>query len=378
MIQQNSGLTIGIDCRMYGLKHAGIGRYIKNIVDRVITHPHHRFVLFGSRSLEKLTQPYPRVQVIPTTIRHYSLQEQLLLPRLFHSVHLDVLHVPHFNIPLLYRQPLITTIHDLLWHQVQGPEVTTLSPLIYTLKYQAYRFIVTKAVSRSQAIIVPSFYVKHQILKYYPQTLPSKINVIYEASDVSFTHTAKPLPTQSPYVVYIGSAYPHKNLPTLIRAVKNFHDTHDQPLNCFIISARDIFLDQAKQLITQLDAAKYIRFLGFLPDSEVASYVKHALALVHPSTSEGFGLTGLEAMSAGTPVISSKDASLPEIYGDAALYIDSKDPESISRAIYDLIKDPPLRRQLIHQGRIQAQKYNWDQASKQTLKLYESVLATPS
>jgi hypothetical protein len=191
-------MKIGIDARLYGLEHAGIGRYIKNLVDRVIRiNQNHRYALF-------LNDPYYRLLDVPanttkiyTPIRHYTLKEQWQMPKHFNQLNLDLLHVPHFNVPLSYRKPYVITIHDILWHQFKGGKVTTLSPLKYYLKYQGYKAVVKQAVTNAKAIMVPSQYVKAQLTRQFPHLSTSKIHVTYEGVDNGILHLQLILNLQS-------------------------------------------------------------------------------------------------------------------------------------------------------------------------------------
>ncbi len=118
-----------------------------------------------------------------------------------------------------------------------------------------------------------------------------------------------------------------------------------------------------------------VEFLGYQTDQQLVKLMGQALALVHPSKSEGFGLTGLEAMAAGCPVISAQASALPEIYGDSALFFDPNSPSDLIAKINQLQKAPELRRQLIAKGKVQVKKYSWDKMVSQTVKQYETCLS---
>src|SRR3989344_9098948 len=154
-------MRIGIDARLYGLKHAGIGRYIMHLVEELQQlDTTNKYVLFlRSDNYSTLKLPARWTKVI-ADIRHYTLAEQTTMPQIIRSAKVDLMHFPHFNVPLLYRGPFIVTIHDLLWHDFKGLKVTTLNPVMYLIKYGGYRLIVNSALDRSRHILVPSFWVK--------------------------------------------------------------------------------------------------------------------------------------------------------------------------------------------------------------------------
>jgi hypothetical protein len=149
-MKQNQHLTIGIDCRLAGKKHAGIGRYIENLVIRLPKVAKEQkdnrqtikwvYFFYDQSQANEISDQIPEsnrstIKTVIAPIRHYSLAEQVKLPAIFKKENLDILHVPHFNVPILYAGKLVVTIHDLLWHERKGLHVTTLHPFLYWLTY---------------------------------------------------------------------------------------------------------------------------------------------------------------------------------------------------------------------------------------------------
>ncbi|OGV97453.1 hypothetical protein A2W24_05770 [Microgenomates group bacterium RBG_16_45_19] len=359
-------MILTLDARLYGLKHAGIGRYLLNLIPGLVAAaPDTQFhLLLPPQAVSRFSQA--NVTPMATTIKHYGLQEQLLLPRLLATTRADLYHFPHFSVPLSFHRPFVVTIHDLLWHEVKNRQATTLSPLVYRLKYFGYRAVVRHVVTQARAIITPSQYVKQQILNFYPATPPAKIHVIYEGVD---PHLLRPVSSQPStinqriYLLYVGSLYPHKNLSLFIRALNG-------SIPLIIVSARSVFQDQLRAQVQAWGLAKQVQFTGYLSDQQLASVISRAQALVQPSLSEGFGLTGLEAMALGTPVLAARAGALPEVYGQAALWFDPKVPTDFNRQLNRL---PQQRQRLIRLGHHQAQKYSWVQTVVATLKVYDQV-----
>ena len=363
-------MHICLDARLYGLKHAGIGRYIQNLSHHLVKqNPDTNFTLLLPPSVDMPAQA-PNLATIACDISHYTLKEQINLPKVLKSVAADLYHFPHFNLPLSFNRPFVVTIHDLLWHQVKDSQATTLSPLKHQLKYFGYRQAVKHAVFASQAIIAPSQYVKSQILENYPAVDSAKIHVIYEGVDESLNHSVISNPSSvihDPYLLYVGSLYPHKNLEFLIK-------TLDGRIPLKIISSRSVFQDNLKSWVNT-HHYPHVSFMGYVSDAELKNLIKQATALVMPSLSEGFGLPGLEAMALGTPVLSSTAGSLPEIYGDSALFFDPHNPHSFLKQLALLTHK---RSSLIKAGLKQAQKYSWVKAARQTMSLYKAVIKPES
>lgn len=320
---------------------------------------------------EKVAQ-LPNVEVVLAPIGHYSLAEQSKLPQIFKAAKLDLLHVPHFNVPLLYSGPLIITIHDLLWHEYRGTQVTTLSASKYWLKYVAYHWVTTQAIKRAQKILVPTQVIKKTIAKYYPRDA-SKVTVTYEGVSRTLVkkRSAKQnlnLPKSSKILLYVGSLYPHKNVKLVIEALKQLPEYH-----LAVVGARNAFQNNLKKLVKQEQVESQVSFLGYLDDSQLADLMSKSEALVQPSLSEGFGLTGIEAMAANLPVIASQIPVFQEIYGKAALFFDPQSVTSFANAVHDLEK--ANRSHLQKAGLVQSQRYNWDTMAAQTLQEYRQVLA---
>jgi len=369
--------TILIDARLSGLKHAGIGRYTQNLIEelaRIDSENRFHLLLQDENQFPSLPDNF---QFTLAPIRHYTLAEQLKLPSLVRSIKPNLVHFPHFNVPLFCPAPFVVTIHDLLWHEKIGLNATTLPPLKYVLKYASYRLTVSQAVSRSSHIFVPTNHVKQNLTTRYPQA-SSKISVTPEAaSSVYFSKPSfkasqilKKLNLKPPFIVYTGSLYPHKNVNTLIQSLHYHH------LPLVIVSARNIFQEKTHAFVNQQGLAKRVEFAGFLPDETLRDLYSQALCLIQPSLSEGFGLTGLEAMATGLPVICSHHSTLAEVYSKAALFTDTKNPETLAQTIIKLQKDPKLQRQLNLLGQKQASLFSWNQLARQTHQVYRQVLGS--
>jgi glycosyltransferase involved in cell wall biosynthesis len=180
---------------------------------------------------------------------------------------------------------------------------------------------------------------------------------------------------KSPYLLYVGSLYPHKNIDRLIEAVK-ISRQEGENVNLVIASARNAFWERIKNKLTQEGATDFVNLVGFVPDNDLASLYRQAHAFVFPSLMEGFGLPGLEAMSLNCPIIASQSSCLPEIYGSAALFFDPQDPRSIARQIIKLTVDKKLRQNLVKKGQERVKKYSWQKCAQETLAGYQQVLSS--
>ncbi len=379
---------IGLDIRMYGLKHAGIGRYTTNLLDELTkTDSFNRFrwVLFvRQEDLPKLKEKYQdKFHYIKANFIHYSLAEQLFFPLIIYKAGCDLVHFPHFNVPFLYRKNFVVTIHDLIKHYSRGPQTTTKSQFIYYIKFFCYQLIIKNAIKRARRVFVPSKFVKKQITNHY-QINPKKITVTYEGASDKFSilkfqfsnkekeETLKKYQIERPYLLYVGSVYPHKNIDRLIEAIKTARKEISQ-INLVIVCSRSIFWERLRKKISSAGAKNYVKLTGFVPDQELALLYQEAVSFIFPSLSEGFGLPPLEAMASGCPVISSHATCLPEIYGKAALFFDPFDPQNIAKKIIKMVKNKKLQDQYRARGFKKTKKYSWKKMAKETFREYRLV-----
>jgi len=376
---------IVIDARLYGLKHAGIGRYITNLLKAIkVLKKDYQFQLLVSQKdlavvKKELGDFY---QYYPLKSAHYSLKEQWEIKQFLEQIKPDLVHFPHFNLPLLYSGKYVVTIHDLIKHFFKGRATTTKRPLVYWPKYLAYRLLVKRAVMKARAVIVPTFWWQEKLADFY-KIKKSQIFVTHEGVDEFFlkkgdrflTAERKLLKkyglTNKDFLIYTGSVYPHKNIARLIKALKQIDK---KEVFLAVVCARSVFSKRLEQMAKRLKMDSRVKFLGFVPDQELVVLYQQALALVQPSLMEGFGLTGLEAMACGCPVVSSNTTCLPEVYGKAVLYFDPLDEREIKKAILKILNNPISRKKLIDLGRKQAAKFSWAKTAEKTIKVYQKAL----
>jgi glycosyltransferase involved in cell wall biosynthesis len=311
-------------------------------------------------------------------VRHYTLREQLVMPGIFRAAQLDLLHVPHFNIAWGYKGRTVITIHDLLWHEQRGSQVTTLKPWAYWLKYGLYLWTVNLAVKTAETIFVPAQTIKRTVANYYPNVsykivvTPEGLGEIYAQTARSIIKTGrwpklkKPPNQPALNLVYTGSLYPHKNLQLILTALKNHPTWH-----LTLVGVRSVFQTEIKHQISDLKVQDQVTLAGYLTDKELITLYQQSHALVQPSLSEGFGLTGIEAMAAGTLVLASDIAIFREVYKSAAFFFN---PKSVSH--FEIVANhaaeltPKLRRRQLNQGLNLSQTYRWGDMVKQTLSYF--------
>ena len=378
-------MKILLDARLYGLEHAGLGRYTLNLIEELkkLGDKEEFVILLRKKYYDKLRFP-KNWKKVKADFRHYSYTEQIMLPILLYKERADIVHFPHFNVPVLYFGKYVVTVHDLLMHKFVGGAVTTLPFPFYQIRRVGYNIAFYKAMKFSRKIIVPTNYVKNDVVDNY-KINPDKVAVIYEGISTfdgakrdtqnGIRKTLKKYNIEKPYFIYVGNAYPHKNLESAIDAVTKLNRKSSENVLFVIAGSRDVFKDRLKDYVEKRNVHKYVRLLGYVPDEDLGVLLKQSVALIYPSLSEGFGLQGLESMAAGTLVVSSDIPVFREIYKDNAVYFDPYDVDSISGAMKTVMKIPSTKReQMINTGKKFIKRYSWPKMAKQTLDVYQNVL----
>ena len=259
---------------------------------------------------------------------------------------------------LIYRNQIIT-IHDLAF--LRHPEW-------FSKKfYLFYKFLIPEIIRKAKKIITVSNFSKTEIINLLK--IPSqKVEVIYNGVSKKFFYN--PLIKKENIILAVSSLDPRKNFKNLILAFKKLKLKNYKLL--IVGSKNKIFSNQAiEQLIKE---TPNIEFTGYVSDEELVNLYQRAKLFVYPSLYEGFGLPPLEAMACGTPVVVSNVASLPEVCGDAAYYVNPYDVNDIARGIEAVLKDENLQKELILKGLERVKLFSWEESAKKVMKIIEETI----
>ncbi len=373
-------IRIGFDARLAGSRHAGIGRYAENLLRYLLEEIHVaegrpiQWVVFVAQEhdLSWLESLGDTVEIRHVCIRHYSVAEQILWPQILMRAKLDLLHVPHFNVPVLYTLPFTVTIHDLLWHQQRDPRATTLLPWMHRLKYGAYRLVSWMAIRRAKYVFVPSKVVQKEVARATGRVrsvrvTPEGVGEPYRSATIS--ENSKDFKAASaPYCVYTGSLYPHKNVEVILRALRRVPQ-----MRLVLASSRSVFTERFLEQAERYGVASQVEWRGYVPDTEMISLYRSATALIQPSLSEGFGLTGLEALAVGARVIAADIPIFHEVYGECAEYFPPRDGYALSELLERFGEVAPALSER-RRNRRHALTYSWQIMGEQTWEKMRVVI----
>ncbi len=358
-------MHIAIDARII---NSTTGRYVERLVHYLeeIDTENKYTLLVREKDKEYYIPTNPNFTIKVADFADYSFAEQLGLKKLLDELAPDLVHFCMPQQPILYTGKHVTTVHDLTLLQTYNSDKNW---LIFKAKQLVGHFVFKRIAQTSAAIITPTKYVRQEYAKFANIPL-DKITVTYEAAEKT---AAVATPYNVPFkkfILYVGQQSDYKN-------IKRLGDAHQLLLEKYpdlglVLVGKKNASAQRNEKYFQEKGYKNIHFTGFVDDGQLAWLYQNCTAYIFPSLMEGFGLPGLEAMAQGAPVISSDATCLPEVYGDAALYFDPKDTDSMAAMISTVIGDENLRKEMAQKGYSKVQEYSWERTARQTLDIYKN------
>ena len=295
------------------------------------------------------------------------------LPAMLQISPIDVFHGTNYCVPVFSPCPTVVTIHDL-------------SLLAHSSTHESANVARGKRrmpimARRASRIIAPSEWTKKEIIKYLGAR-PDKVRVIYEAA----REKMKPLPAEGcldvlekhhirqPYLLYVGTIEPRKNLLTLIRAYDELLRTTAYRPQLVLCGGRGWLDGEVFKLVDELKLNDQVHFTGYIEDADLPAIYSAAEVFIYPSLYEGFGLPPLEAMACGAPVITSNVSSLPEVVGEAGLMHDPANYHSLTECMATLLGDSSTRAHFKRAGLRQASQFSWARTARETQAVYDEVV----
>jgi glycosyltransferase involved in cell wall biosynthesis len=373
-------MRIAFDARDVG--DFGIGTHIRNLVQALgrVDRENEYVLVCAPESKDEFHGLPPNFQVASCRWTDRDWRDHFAFPAFLGRLRADLHHIPVNRVPILMRRPYVVTVHDI-------------GRLVYSEKAQFRRLFNfwqrQRGLARAERVIAVSTATKLDVESTLG--IPSeKITRIYEALDERFVElgaaqrrSPKALLERYgvtyPYVLYAGSIRPQKNVPRLIEAfsvVRGELMSHPvyKDLRLVIIGGDSTENPAVRVAVNRTKMGGFVRFFGFVSQETLRTFYESAVAFAFPSLNEGFGMSPLEAMACGTPVLTSNVSSLPEVVGEAALLVNPENVFEIARGLKEILLDEAVRQRLTELGKKQVHLFSWDRAARETLSVYREVV----
>jgi glycosyltransferase involved in cell wall biosynthesis len=370
-------MKIGFDLAQYSIARAGCGWYACGLLDAMARiAPEDEFLAyrhFGqwfdtSGALGSL----PDYRNVTDPLAGATLEQAMQAWEQLRAAHHPpgepgLIHSTSYQAPRFASAKLVVTIYDLsFWVH---PEFTT-----DRIRLDCQRGVLD-ALVHADGLIFISRHAQQEFHRLLPSFQPRK--PVLECVTPLASRLPPPpaaAPTEGKYWLSVGSLEPRKNISTLLAAYQLYAESRPDPRPLWLAGPAGWKNEAIAAQLRSLEARGLVRRLGYVPDDELTQLYRNATALLYPSWYEGFGLPVLEAMSQGCPVICSNRASLPDVAGDAALYVDPADPRGLLGAMLHIERDPAARAGAIQRGLVQATRFSWEKTAAATLAFYRRVL----
>lgn len=371
-------MRIGFDATAIPVNRAGAGVYIFQLIKALAlkNNLHEYFVFGNSHILEEMdldNERFHRIEVPLQSTLKRMLWEQISFPNEAKKLGIDLIHSPHYTMPLQASCRTVVTFHDMTFFsmpQVHG----RFRRIFFRNMMRASSRTATRLLSNSECTRQDMCRLLHIPLE--------KVTLTPLAADKLF-RKLESLQTaaicsrygliSNQFLLFVGVLEPRKNIPSLLRAYARLAvDSPERPL--VIVGKKGWMYERIFQTVQQLGLENKVIFTGYVPEEDLAGLYNGATLFIYPSQYEGFGLPVLEALQCGAPVITSNLSSLPEVAGDCAVYVSPKEDREIEGAMRLLIKDEGLANRLRRDGPIRAAGFSWELCAERTLEAYQAAM----
>lgn len=340
----------------------------------------HEFVVFVRPDTDdRVITPSADFEIVRVKGSPYPVWEQFMLPPIVKKYGIDVLHCTANTAPLNSSAPIITTLHDIIYLEKLNLTQGSMYQRIGNL-YR--RWNVPRTVKKSKVITTVSNFERQRILDHFD--LPEeKVVTVYNAVGSHFKKITDPtelervklkynLPDE--YLFFLGNTDPKKNVRGVLAALAILKQQGKLRLPIVMPDLDSLYLNQLLSDLKAPDLANDIVLCGYIPNIEIPAVYSSAVLFLYPSLRESFGIPLLEAMACGVPVVTSNSSPMTEVAGNAALYAEAANPESIAENIDMLLNNEQYRQQLVALGKERIKLFSWENTASQMLTLYEKIV----
>ncbi len=364
-------MRVGIDARLLAYGHGGIARYVEELTS-AIAHRHTNVDLRILRSRKDPTSHHDRVARLWTPPHHRF--EHVTLPLELAVQRLDIVHSPDHVAPLPLGYHTVVSVHDLAF---------LLFPDTHTEESRRYYQQMQASLDRAARIITVSQQTRSDLLAHTPVD-PSRVTTIYNGIHPRFHPRPDGVVTPEEhlvldrfglpegYMLTVGTISPRKNLMTLLDALARLRPRH-RSLHLAVVGEHGWLTQPTLDRIRTLGLQRTVHLLGGVDEADLVTLYRSARLFVYPSLYEGFAFPPLEAMACGTPVVTSSSGSIPEVTGDAAILVDSRDAGRLAWEIEETLANRERRQQLRERGLQRARLFTWERCAQETVAVYRAV-----
>ena len=365
---------MAVDATAVPADRGGVGRYVDELLPALAAEDADLVVVCQAHDVAHYTElaPGADVRAAPAVVARRPVRlawEQVGLARLARRAGADVLHCPHYTMPVTTGLPVVTTLHDATFFT--HPEVHL------PIKRRFFRAWTRISLARARRCVTPSAATRDELVRVAGADA-TRIDVAHHGVDPERFHVPSAeeraaarafLGIDGPYLAFLGTLEPRKNLPALIRGWGTLPDAPD-----LVLAGGRGWDEEVDRTAAEVPAGHRLHLPGYLPLELLAGFLGGAELVVYPSLGEGFGLPVLEAMACGAPVLTTRLLALPEIGGDAVAYTGT-DAESIAADLRALLADPDRRARLAADGRARAAGFDWRSSARAHLVAYAAAAA---
>jgi glycosyltransferase involved in cell wall biosynthesis len=366
-------MHIGIDARALSSRFTGISFYLKSILDELQwIDIDNRYTLISNTCIDYIltNSKWKKIEGKFKSRFVGTAWMQLVGPRIASKNRIELFWSPRHHLPAFFlpsRIKTILTVHDVVHRRF--PQTMSLPNLLVE------RCLMKISLKRADAIITDSMSTAKDLIHYY-EDCEKKINVIYPGCPhfpnvtTSCLSAIDGLPSK--FFLFVGTLDPRKNIYRILQAFEKIAP-ENKNVHLVMVGAEGWKNKDFKAAFSRHPHKSLIHLKGYVSRQDLASYYYKAIGLLFPSLYEGFGFPILEAMHAGTPVITSKTSSMPEVAGEAAIHVDPYDVDSIAKAMCDIYEDSFLRDRLRNNGYERIKRFSWKVCSEQLRMIFHQV-----
>jgi glycosyltransferase involved in cell wall biosynthesis len=359
-------MKIAFDGTVLHGRKSGVGYYCEELLKAMLAANHEdQFFVFSHRPLS-VSFPSSNGNLKITDSLHFPVRAMylhLLLPKVLKEIDPDLCHYTNFLAPISEDRPYVVTIHDMGLEVMR--DAHPLAKRVYT------RRLIPRVAHKARLVITNSEYSKWEIVRHLG--IPEdRIRVTPLAASPDFVPVK--VSPQNPYFLYVGNLEPRKNLERLIEAFARIPQKEHQLV---VVGSPRYHGGAAREKARSLGLNGRVKFIGYVPRSDLPGLFSGATALVYPSLLEGFGLPIVEAMACGAPVITSNNSSMKEVAGEAALLVDPHSVKEMTDAMSSIAEDQNLRAQLSEKGLRRASEFSWTKTAALTMEAYAEAYSPP-